>query len=367
MWRNYRRTAEVLQAILLTGLPFISFKGQSVLRFDLSELKLYFFGSVIWIKEFYLILAALLFFLVLIVFITAVFGRVWCGWLCPQTVLLDLTDSIAKRFGESRRKTLTRVLLIPFSALVSLTLIWYFVPPLQTMQSLFSSGPITGFFLVQWAVIYAELAFLGRKYCTTICPYSMMQNALFDKETLVIEYDRSRDDECMKCHDCVKVCPVGIDIKEGLKSDCIACAECIDACIAVTEKRNMKPFPGYRGNPLRPKSFWLGGAAFLTGVVFAAMVYLRPEVTFLISRDPERLPQGINRYSWSLYNNTATPRDLELSSGESFVIIGETTLMLEPYSFNKGKVLVRSEGGKDEVVFTVKGESLRIEKKVGFL
>jgi len=157
----------------------------------------------------------------------------------------------------------------------------------------------------------------------------MMQNALFDKETLVIEYDRSRDDECMKCHDCVKVCPVGIDIKEGLKS--------------------------------------VGGAAFLAGVVLVVMVYSRPEVTFFISRDPERLPQGINRYSWSLYNNTATSRDLELSAGESFVIIGETTLMLEPYSFIKGKVLVRSDGGKDEVVFRLEDEEVSIEKKVGFL
>jgi len=367
LWRNYRRAAEVFQAILLTGLPFISFKGQSALRFDLSELKLYFFGSVIWIKEFYLILAALLFFLVLIVFITAVFGRVWCGWLCPQTVLLDLTDSIAKRFGESRRKTLMRVLLIPFSALVSLTLIWYFVPPLQTMQSLFSSVPVTGFFLVQWAVIYAELAFLGRKYCTTICPYSMMQNALFDKDTLIIEYDNSRDNECMKCHDCVKVCPVGIDIKEGLKSDCIACAECIDACIAVTEKRNMKPFPGYKGNLLRPKTFWLGGVTVLVGILLAVMVYSRSEVTFLITRDSEQLPQGINRYSWSMYNNTGAPRELELSAEGEFSIIGETVLLLEPYSFKKGKVLVRSRGGKDEVVFRIEDDGVSIEKKAGFL
>lgn len=368
MWRRFRRAAGLLQALLITGLPFLVINGQSALRFDIPQLKLYFFGSVIWIKELYLILFAVLFFLLFIISITAVFGRVWCGWLCPQTVLLDLSESLSRLFDELPRRWLQRIVLLPFSALVSLTILWYFVPPLKTMQLLFSDALITGFFLVQWVVIYAELAFLGRKFCTTICPYAMMQNALFDKDTLVIEYDKSRDADCMKCHDCVKACPVGIDIKEGLQTDCIACAECIDACAFVTAQRNMKPFPGYNGKLLRPKTLWLGGATLVVGGALALMVYSRPEVTFLITRDPEeRLPQQINRYSWSLYNNTGEPRELELSTEGEFVIIGETVLLLEPYSFKKGKVLVRSEGGKDEVVFRIEDDGLTIEKKAGFL
>ena len=367
LWRRYRRIIEVLQALLVTGLPFLFINGQSALRFDIAELKLYFFGSVIWISELYLILLGFLFSLLFITSITAIFGRVWCGWLCPQTVLLDLSESLSRLFGKLSGKTVQRFVLLPFSALVSLTILWYFVPPVKTMQLLFNDALITGFFLVQWAVIYAELAFLGRGFCTTVCPYAMMQNALFDKDTLVIEYDRSRDADCMKCHDCVKACPVGIDIKEGLQTDCIACAECIDACAAATAQRNMKPFPGYKGKLLRSKAFWLGGATLVVGGVLALMVYSRPEVTFLITRDPEQLPQGINRYSWSLYNNTGEPRELELSTEGKFVIIGETVLLLEPYSFKKGKVLVRSEGGKDEVVFRIEDDGLTIEKKTGFL
>ena len=356
-----------MQALLITGLPFLVIDGQSALRLDIAELKLYFFGSVIWIKELYLILFVVLFFLLFIISITAVFGRIWCGWLCPQTVLLDLSESISRLFGGLPRRWLQRIVLLPFSALVSLTILWYFVPPVKTMQSLFSDALITGFFLVQWGVIYAELAFLGRKFCTTICPYAMLQNALFDESTLVIEYDRSREDECMKCHDCVKACPVGIDIKEGLKTDCIACAECIDACASVTAQRNMKPFPGYNGKLLRPKTFWLGGATLFVGGLLTLMVYSRPDVTFLVAREPEQLPEGINRYSWSLYNNTSEPRELELSTEGKFAIIGETVLLLEPYSFKRGKVLVRSEGGKDEVVFRIEDDGLTIEKKAGFL
>ena len=367
MWRRFRRAAGFLQALLITGLPFLVINGQSALRFDIAELKLYFFGSVIWIRELYLILFAVLFFLLFIISITAVFGRIWCGWLCPQTVLLNLSESISRLFGGLSRRVMLRFVLLPFSALVSLTILWYFVPPVRTMQLLFNDALITGFFLVQWVVIYAELAFLGRKFCTTVCPYAMMQNALFDKDTLVIEYDKSRDTDCMKCHDCVKACPVGIDIKEGLQTDCIACTECIDACAAVTAQRNMKPFPGYKGKLLRPKTFWLGGATLVVGGTLALMVYSRPEVTFWITRDPEQLQQGINRYSWSLYNNTGEPRELELSTEGKFVIIGETSLVLEPYSFKKGKVLVRSKGGKDEVVFRIKDDGLTIEKKTGFL
>ncbi len=356
-----------MQALLITGLPFLVINGQSALRFDIPELKLFFFGSVIWVQELYLILFAILFFLLFITSVTAVFGRIWCGWLCPQTVLLDLAESISRFFSGLSGKTVQRILLLPFSALVSLTILWYFVPPVKTVQSLFYDAVITGFFLVQWVVIYAELACMGRSFCTTICPYAMMQNALFDKDTLVIEYDRSRESECMKCDDCVKACPVGIDIKEGLSTSCIACAECIDACAIVAEKRDMKPFPGYRGNLLRPKFFWLGGMTVAAGIILAFMMLIRPDVTFQITRDPEMMPEGLNRYSWSLYNNTSQRKVLELTSEEGFVVIGETTLVLEPFSFNKGKVLVRAAGGNGNVRFRLLGDGVEIGKSVGFL
>ncbi len=367
MWRKYRRAVEILQALFLTGLPFVTINGHSALRFDLADLKLYFFGSVIWLKEFYLLLFAILFFLLLITAVTAVFGRIWCGWLCPQTVLLDLSESIARRLPLIGKKPARHLVLLLFSALVSITILWYFVPPLETLGALFRAPVITSFFLVQWALVDAELAFLGRKFCTTVCPYAMMQNALFDKDTLVIEYDKSRENECMHCDDCVRACPVGIDIKDGLSSRCIACAECIDACAAVTAKRNMRPFPGYRGNLTRPKTFWLGGLTLVAGVVLAVMVFARPEVTFLISRDPDRMPAGINRYSWSLYNNGGVRQDLELSAGNGFEVIGETALVLEPYSFRKGKVLVRSDGGEGAVVFRIENRKISIERKAGFL
>lgn len=367
MWKKYRRTVQLLQALLITGLPFIRINGQSALRFDIGELKLYFFGTVIWIREFYLLLAAILFMLLFITFVTAVFGRIWCGWLCPQTVLLDLSESLAARFGIKNSKTVRNILLLPVAALVSLTMIWYFVPPPETMKGLFVSLPVTAFFLVLWMLVYLELAFLGRKFCMSICPYAMMQNALFDKDTLVIEYDKSRDDTCMKCDSCVKVCPVGIDIKAGLSTRCIACAECIDACSAKSEPRGLAPFPNYKGKILRAKTFWMGGITAAAGMLLILIITLRPPVDFLITRDQEQLPEGLNRYSWTVYNNSGKTLDLELSAAPDVTVIGEHSVTLKAYEVVRGKVLLKASGSVQKVRFTLIGSGISIHKDTGFL
>ncbi len=367
MWKPYRRAIEILQAVTLTGLPFLVIKGQSALRFDIPTLKLYVFGSVIWIREFYLILGVVLFFLLFIAFVTVIFGRIWCGWLCPQTVLLDLSKSIVKLFGRKNQKTIQSLLFILLSALVSITMIWYFVPPAETLKTLFVSSTITSFFLVLWIAIYLELSFLGRKFCTSICPYAMLQNALFDKDTLVIEYDVSRDDTCMKCDECVRVCPVGIDIKNGLSSACIACAECIDACRVLSEQRGMPPFPNYKGLIVRPKTFWLGGAIAAAGVALFLLLWSRPPVDFLVTRDNAPLLSGLNRYSYTIYNNGGNSLILKLSSPENVALIGEHSLLLRPFSALHGRILVKSSGKLERVHFRISGGGISISRVIGFL
>ena len=367
MWKQYRRAIETLQAFILTGLPFLAINGQSALRFDIPTLKLYFFGSVIWIRELYLILGVALFFLLFIAFVTVIFGRIWCGWLCPQTVLLDLSHSIAKLFGRKSQKNLQIFLLVPLSALVSITMIWYFVPPIETLKTLFVSSTITSIFIVGWVAVYLELAFLGRGFCTSICPYAMLQNALFDKDTLVIEYDVSRDDTCMKCDECVRVCPVGIDIKNGLNSACIACAECIDACRVLSEQRGMPPFPNYKGRIVRPKTFWLGGATTAAGIALILLFWIRPPVDFLITRDNTRLPSGLNRYSYTIYNNSGKQLTIELSSPDNVTLIGEHSLRLQPFSALHGRILVKSTGKLDYLHLNISGDGISLNRETVFL
>ncbi len=367
MWKTKRRIVAILQAISLTGLPFLTINGESALRFDIGKLKLYFFGSAIWMREFYLILAATLFLLLFIIFVTAIFGRLWCGWLCPQTVLLDLSQSVAKLFGKKHQKRVQTLLLVPFSALVSITLIGYFVTPQEILKTLFVSTTITAFFLALWLMVYLELALLGRSFCTSICPYAMLQNALFDKDTLRIEYDLSRDTTCMRCDDCVRVCPVQIDIKKGLDSACIACTECIDACRSVSEKRGMAPFPNYRGQLMRPKTYWLGSALLVAALTLVLMIASRPAVEFLVTRNPEALPGGLNRYSYSLYNNSAKLLPLKLSSPDQVTLIGEQALLLQPFSALHGSILVKSSSRRERVTITLSGLTFSIARETGFL
>jgi cytochrome c oxidase accessory protein FixG len=367
LWKPYRRAIETLQALILTCLPFLTINGQSALRFDIPTLKLYVFGSVIWIREFYLILGVVLFFLLFIAFVTVIFGRVWCGWLCPQTVLLDLSQSITKLFGEKKLKQIQIFLLIPLSALVSITMIWYFVPPAETLKTLFVSTTLTSFFIVLWMAVYLELAFLGRRFCTSICPYAMLQNALFDKDTLVIEYDVSRDATCMKCDECVRVCPVGIDIKNGLNSACIACAECIDACRVLSEKRGMPPFPNYKGRIVRPKTFWLGGATAFAGMILFMLLWNRPPVDFVVIRENALLPSGLNRYSYTIYNNGGRKVALELSSPDNVTLIGEHSLRLQPFSSKNGSILVKSTGRLERLHLNISVGGISINRETGFL
>ncbi|MCX6179832.1 MAG: 4Fe-4S binding protein [Chlorobiales bacterium] len=367
MWKKYRTVVEILQAIILTGLPFLTINGESAFRFDIEKLKLYFFGSAIWIREFYLILAATLFFLLLIIFVTVIFGRIWCGWLCPQTVLLDLSETIARLFGRKNARTIRNLLLVPFSGLVSFTIICYFVPPAETIKTLFVSTTVTAFFIVLTVLIYLELTVLGRKFCVSICPYAMLQNALFDKDTLVIEYDSLRDNTCMKCDACVRACPVNIDIKQGLSPRCIACAECIDACRIMCEPRNIPPFPNYRGSIIRLKTLWLGGATAVAALTLLLMIWSRPPVDFIVTRDAEALVKNLNRYSYSIYNNSGEAVILELSSPDHVILIGEHSLILKPFSSLHGKILVKSTDRRDRVMLRLSGNNISINKEIGFL
>jgi polyferredoxin len=366
-WRRYRRIVAYLQAIIIIGLPFIKVKGESALRFDIANLKLHFFGTTVWINEFYIFLVAVIFLLFLIISITTILGRIWCGWFCPQTILLDLTGDVSGVLSKRSAGIIQKFVLIPISALVSMTLIWYFVPPAESINRLFTSRIISGFFLVQWIVIYAELAFLGRTFCTTICPYAMLQSGLFDKDTLVIAYDRSRDDTCMGCDKCVRACLVGIDIKDGIRRECIACAECIDACRSMTNMAGKSSFIGYSGRLLRPKAFILGGLTAVIGITLIIMVYMRPDIDLVITRDAQQPIRDINRYSYSIQNNSNNAFDLTLSVKGNFILIGEKTITIEPFSRINGKVMIKPTNGNDKVLLILKGEGIHLEREVGYL
>lgn len=247
MWRPRRRAAALAQAAALLALPFVRVGGESALRFDIPALTLHVGGAAVGIDAFHWVLVAVLVLMLLAIGITVVFGRVWCGWVCGQTVIPELAAWAVSVLPRKFRAAGTKLILVPLSAAVSLSLIAFFLPPADAVAGLSRSRVVLGCFVVQAAAVYGMLALAGPRFCRSVCPYAMLQNILFTRNTLTIAFDKERAADCLRCDDCVRACPVAIDIKDGDQRECIACAQCIDACIAATGPRGIAPFVAYRG------------------------------------------------------------------------------------------------------------------------
>jgi len=275
--QSWRRALGGLQALLFLALPFLRIDGESALRFDVASLTLHVFGARLAMDEFFVLLPATVLVGLLFLAVTVAFGRAWCGWSCPQTVLGDLTRLVLPAPGKRRRPwrraagfALTALVAVLFGAAT----VWYFVPPQAFLQQLLA-GALPPAAAWSWGVLaltlFLDLAFLRARFCATACPYAKLQGVLYDQGTLVVAYDARRAADCVDCGACVRCCPTGIDIRDGLQMECIACAECIDACRPIMLKLKRAPdlvgyFFGEPGRPrrlLRPAVVALGAGTLL--------------------------------------------------------------------------------------------------------
>ncbi|MGD9368219.1 MAG: 4Fe-4S binding protein [Desulfobacteraceae bacterium] len=242
--RNYRRTAEWIQLSLFLFIPFIKVNGESLLRFDVPTLRLHFFGATIWMQDFFSVLLFTLAVSFFFIFLTLLLGRVWCGWSCPQTILCDLTSNINKLKLKPGMQRVWRQLLFMIIAMVlGFVSVAYFVPPWDLILkfSRYETGSVAVISVGVLAVLfYLNLVFLRRVFCTTICPYAKLQGVITDDKTLIIQMDPARRDECIDCQRCLRLCPTGQDIRNGMQVGCIMCAECIDACNFTMAKKKRK-------------------------------------------------------------------------------------------------------------------------------
>ncbi len=245
-WRRFRKSIHLGCLLIFVFLPFFD-----VMRFDIPRQRFYFAGQELWISEFAIIFFTLMFLLFVIVAASMIYGRIYCGYLCPQMIFSEasmgvekyLRTRIKKRFIHCNQKTrdlVTRVLFYLAIGLASVFLafvfISYFVEPRDLLQRLLSldlvtAGGIAG--ASATLITFLDFAFLRTRFCTTVCPYGYLQGLLADKETLLVEY-RDPEQNCIECKKCVRVCPTGIDIRDGAHQfECIHCAECVDACVDV--------------------------------------------------------------------------------------------------------------------------------------
>lgn len=281
---RYRRLKWLAMAVLLGiyyAVPWIRWDrgahapNQAVL-IDMPSRRAYFFNIELWPQEVYFFAGLLVLAAVGLFFVTSLFGRVWCGYACPQTVWTDLFVAVEKwiqgdrnarmkldksAFGFEKlwKKTATHAVWILIALCTGGAWVFYFVDAptlLDQIRHLDVSPMSGGWILGLTASTYIMAGYAREQVCTYMCPYARFQSAMFDKDTLIIGYDRERGEprgkhkqgtswegrgHCIDCTQCVLVCPMGIDIRNGLQMDCIACGLCVDACNDVMGRMDLPP------------------------------------------------------------------------------------------------------------------------------
>ncbi|HZQ71235.1 MAG TPA: 4Fe-4S dicluster domain-containing protein [Terriglobales bacterium] len=244
-FHRLRKSVHVVCVIAFFSLPFAN-----LVRFDIPRQRFYFFGHELWISEFAIIFFSLMFLMFVIAAMAMLYGRVYCGYLCPQMIFSEasialeskITRTINKyvRWGASGRKLLSKALFYSIAAACSVVLafgfISYFVEPHDLFRRLLALDIKTtaGFSgAVTTLLTLLDFLFVRQRFCTTVCPYGYLQGMLGDGNTLIVHY-RDENRHCIECKKCVRVCHMGIDIRTSpYQIECIHCGECIDACADV--------------------------------------------------------------------------------------------------------------------------------------
>jgi cytochrome c oxidase accessory protein FixG len=246
------------------GLPWLPWNDRQAVLFDIVHRKFYLFGLVFWPQD-VIYLAVLLIIAALSLFLfTAVAGRIWCGYACPQTVYTEIFMWIERVVEGDRnarmrldksyfpqrfpRKAAKHGLWIAFAFWTGFTFVGYVTPIRELWGEVlsFSTGPWETFWILFYGfATYGNAGWMREQVCKYMCPYARFQSAMFDQDTLVITYDAARGEprgkgkangDCVDCGICVQACPTGIDIRDGLQYECISCAACIDGCDQVMDK-----------------------------------------------------------------------------------------------------------------------------------
>lgn len=313
--------------VVLFVTPWVYVGGRPALLFDLRSRQLFVLGQIFTASDTIFLLVILLFLAFTLFFATSLFGRLWCGYACPQTVFLEWWIRPIEKWIEGDRSTRLRRERGPLSAelvwrkllkwaaflavalVVSMVFMSYFAGARDIWTGRGGAGEyaIVGFFTFVW---FFDFAWFREQFCNYLCPYARFQGALTDDETIQISYLAKRgeprggkaaaaDGRCIDCGKCVVVCPAGIDIRDGFQLECIACARCVDACTGVMSRLNHPTLVAYtsvaemergkRPRILRPRSVAYAALLASLVVVGGAMVVGRVPFEATVNRAPGSL------------------------------------------------------------------------------
>ena len=370
---NWRITLVIATQVIFYGVPWLAWNGRQAVLFDLGSRKFYIFGAIFWPQDF-IFLAALLVISALALFLfTAVAGRLFCGYACPQTVYTEIfmwierwvegdrlqrmrLDKSAPGSRKIALKAIKHGLWIALAFWTGFTFVGYFTPihTLSREVLTLDLGPWETFWILFYGfATYGNAGWMREQVCKYMCPYARFQSVMFDADTLVITYDARRGEprgsrsrsadpkakglgECVDCGICVQVCPTGIDIRRGLQYECIGCAACIDGCDQVMDKmgypRGLIRYStqnavtqgdcdgGRARRWLRPRIMVYG--VILLGIVmaFTAGLYLRSPLKVDVIRDRAALAretrEGLieNVYRLQIMNTDEHRRRLRITA-----------------------------------------------------
>lgn len=396
---NYRQyLSYVLLAILFT-LPWIEVDGHPLMLFNVLERKFIVFGQIFWPADFLLFVFAMLIGIIFIAVFTVAFGRLFCGWVCPQTIFMEHVFRRIEYWIEGDRRQQLKLKQMPWN--------WEKIRKKGFKNLVFYliSFAISNIFLVyiigkqQWwaivsddpraqigglismlgfsAVFYFVFAWFREQVCIIVCPYGRLQGALLDRNSVVIAYDYLRGEkrgryrknenrqeagkgDCIDCHQCVDVCPTGIDIRNGTQLECINCTACIDACNDVMRKTN-QPEGLIRYDSenniahgkstvfnARVKGYTVVLAVLL--VIFNVLLFSRNDVEAMVNRVPGQQYAKVNdqvysnAYNFKLINKTAQDKIYTFKvlepAGATLVMASESQIHTPSSEMAKGALLL---------------------------
>jgi cytochrome c oxidase accessory protein FixG len=392
--------AWVLLVVMFVG-PFIRINGNPLLMFNIPARKFAIFGQMFWPQDLNIFAVIMVIAFIMITLFTAVFGRLWCGWACPQTVLMEMVFRKIEYWIEGdgpkqralarmpwnaekiRKKTVKLTIFFALSFIISNWLLMYVIGS-DTWIRIVTDNPLNHLkgltaMIIFTLIFFAIFARFREQACTFICPYGRFQSVMIDENSLVVAYDHVRGEnrgkkahgsqmserrtvglgDCVDCNACVAVCPTGIDIRNGIQMECVNCTHCIDACNAVMDKLSLPSgLVRYASlNALKEKRSFrftsrLAGYCAILTILGGLLVYLlgthqNVEVSMLRAQGSiyQQQPDGFlsNLFTIKLLNKTNAPVEvrlvLEEQSGEIQVI--GTQLVAEGQSITKAAAFVK--------------------------
>jgi len=387
---NWRWVMVFLTQLVFYGLPWFEWGQRQMVLFDLGARRFYIFGLVLYPQDFIYLTGLLIISAMSLFLFTAVAGRLWCGFSCPQTVYTEIfmwiehkiegdrsarirLDRGAWTFEKIWKKSLKQLVWIAFALWTGFTFVGYFVPIRELGGELLA---LQGGWQIFWVLFYGfatygNAGYLREQVCLHMCPYARFQSAMFDKDTLVVTYDPERGEprgprkkgidykaeglgDCIDCGLCVQVCPTGIDIRDGLQYQCIGCGLCVDACNTVMDKmkypRGLIRYTTQNGvaqgwtsrqmlrRVLRPRVLIYSTVLLGISVAMVFSLMARTPLKVDVVRDRAALSRIVaggrleNVYRLQIMNATETPQRYRISAQglDGIEVVSEPEIEIEP-------------------------------------